>query len=133
MVFNNRNLSHKTLKDGALKDKIRNKKKIWNKSSFTWLYVFLNFSGISWFLQNSGIHFIVMANTKFLPHNWTTCLLWNSPLYVVITFGKTIWVLSLLSWNILKRRYSVDLNSHYWVAVAKPGLLFIYKTFKGQI
>ena len=44
-----------------------NKKKILNKSSFTCSYVFQNFSGIAWFLQNSGISFIVMANTIFLP------------------------------------------------------------------
>ena len=35
-------------------------------------YVFSNFSGISWFLQNSLISFIVMANTKFLPNNTIT-------------------------------------------------------------
>ena len=46
-------------------------KKIWNKSSFTCSYVFQNFSGISWFLQNSRISFIVMANTIFLPHRQT--------------------------------------------------------------
>ena len=34
----------------------------------SFVHIFLhNFSEISWFLPNSGISFIVMANTEFLP------------------------------------------------------------------
>ena len=73
--------------NSGIKNKIRNKsKKIWIKSSFTCSYVFQNFSGISWFLQNSGISFIVMANTIFLPifspDEMMTCLLLANPGYL---------------------------------------------------
>jgi hypothetical protein len=50
-----------------IKSGINNKSGINPVSLFS--YVFQNSSGISWFLQNSGISFIVMANTIFLPQS----------------------------------------------------------------